>query len=1074
MEYGSRSHTSSSSPLPLLLRKKDSDESRILTSAEWHQLLVEWNEPPEYPRGGLIPDLVAEQVAQRPEAAAILCGEQRVRYGELDASAESLAVDLRRFGVGPEIVVGVLLERSPDMVATILAIWKCGGAYLPLDPELPAERMAWLLENGLGESGPRLVLTQRDLAARIPAATRVELALVEDLGESPGEGHGGGRLPLLPENPAYVIYTSGSTGRPKGIVISHRSLANRICWARGTEFGPDDAYLQKTTLTFDISLSEIWTPLASGGRCVLARPGGQRDPAYLADLIHRERITHASFPPPLLRLLLEVPGSAEKLRSLRVLITGGETVPPDLPRFALALLPGTKVYNRYGPTETTISCMSGACKPECEGETVPIGRGTARTRVYILDEELRPVPSMVPGELYLGGPGVARGYLRRPDLTAEKFVPDPFGGGAGERLYRTGDRAQWRPEGAVDFLGRVDYQVKVRGYRVEIEEVELILVEHPRVREAAVVPLQEAATGSCRLVACLVSRDGMPLDLGELRRFLGERLASYMIPAVFMPLQEMPHTLSGKIDRASLRALVTRFREAAPPPAAPRSGLEANLTGLFEELLEVSGIGVDESLLDRGGHSLLMVMLQTRLRNRLGIELELADIARHPSVGALARFITAGVPGAEITARQLAAEAELPADLRPSGHGGGGARAVLLTGATGFLGAHLLEQLLAQTRAQVFCLVRAADEAAARRSLRSAMERHGLWCEERARRIVAIAGDLGLPLLGLDDASFRELATTVGEVYHCGARVNLLYPYEALRAVNVGGTLEVLRLAVSGRAKTVHHVSTLSVLERRGPGSPGAAPEEPLDGEAASLEGGYRQSKWVAERLVESARQHGLPAVIYRPGWITGHSTTGVGNASDFLVRLIVASLQLGAAPELDAIEVCPTPVDYVSAALVWLSRRRQPAGALYHLINPQPAAFDHLIELVRELGYPVRKVPLRRWAADLAQYVAGAGDEYLAPLGGFLGRLRDELAVASPERREPPWRPIRFATVKTRKALAAGRLRCPPVDRRLLMVYLDALARQGLIPRPGTSPRACARRRDNVGAAERGEGGAP
>lgn len=1038
----------SSPPTP-----RGSEGSRGLTPAERHQILKEWNEPPEYPREGLMPDLVAEQVARRPEAIAIVFGDQRVRYRELAARAEGLAAGLRRLGAGPEVIVGLLLERSPDMVATILALWKCGAAYLPLDPELPTDRMTWLLADGLRGSGPRLVVTQRDLAARVPTAgTGVELALVEELGGSEVEGDNAGR-PLLRENVAYVIYTSGSTGRPKGIMISHGSLANRILWARGTEFGPDDAYLQKTTLTFDISLSEIWTPLASGGRCVLVRPGGQRDPTYLADLIHRERITHASFPPPLLRLLLEVPGSAEKLRSLRVLITGGETVPPDLPRLALQLLPGTNVYNRYGPTETTISCMSGACRPEGHGETVPIGRGTARTEVYILDEEMQPVPPMVPGELYLGGPGVARGYLGRPDLTAERFVPDPFGSAIGGRLYRTGDRACWRPEGVVDFLGRVDYQVKVRGYRVEIEEVELALVEHPKVREAAVVPLAEAATGSCRLVACLVSRDGATLDPGELRRFLADRLASYMIPAAFVPLEEMPHTLSGKIDRSALRELAIRDRHTAASADAPRSGLEGTLTGFFQDLLEVSGIGVDESLLDLGAHSLLMVTLQNRLRSELGIEVELADIVRNPSVGALARFIASEVPGAEITAEQLAAEAELPPEIRFSRNGRtapASARAVLLTGATGFLGAHLLDQLLVQTRAQVFCLVRAADDDAAGISLRRAMERHSLWREGGAqRRIVPLPGDLGRPLMGLDASSFHELATTIGAVYHCGAQVNLLYPYEALRAVNVGGTLEVLRFAVEGRAKTVHHVSTLSVLEREAHTPLDAALEEPLDGCGANLSGGYRQSKWVAERLVETARRRGLSAVIYRPGWITGHSITGMGSSSDFLIRLIVASLKLGVAPDLGNAEVCATPVDYVSSALVWLSRRRQSVGAVYHLTNPQGVTFHNLIELVRELGHPMRKASLRRWAADLAEFVAGADDEFLAPLGDFLGQLRDGPGPASPDRDAPPWHSLRFDTATTRAALAVGHLTCPSTDRRLLKVYLEALAQQGLVGPP-------------------------
>src|SRR4029077_7376258 len=305
---------------------------------------------------------------------------------------------------------------------------------------------------------------------------------------------------LLPDHPAYLIYTSGSTGHPKGIVVSHRSLANRILWACAAEVGPGDAFLHKTTLAFDVSLPEIFAPLVAGGRCVLAPPGGQRDLAALVDLIAREGVTHASFPPSFLKLLLEIPDAAAKLRSLRVLITGGETVPPALPAQLPALLPATTLYNRYGPTETTVSVLSGLCDGEYPGGIVPMGRPIARARVYVLDEEMRLLPPGVTGEIHIGGVCLARGYLARPALSAERFVPDPYGGEPGERLYRTGDRARWRPDGALEFLGRIDHQVKIRGFRVELGEVEAALSSAPGVREAVVVACDEAATGSRRLV----------------------------------------------------------------------------------------------------------------------------------------------------------------------------------------------------------------------------------------------------------------------------------------------------------------------------------------------------------------------------------------------------------------------------------------------------------------------------------------------------------------------------------------------------------------------------------------------
>ncbi|MFP5286602.1 MAG: non-ribosomal peptide synthetase, partial [Thermoanaerobaculia bacterium] len=414
-----------------------------LSEAARHQIAVEWNEPvPDYPDAGLLPDLLASRAAAQPDAVALVSGSERLSYRDLDAWANRLADRLRDLGAGPEVVVGILLERSPAMVAALMAVWKCGAAYLPLDPDYPPDRMAYILEDA--GSGPRIVVTDPGLADRIPGSG-VELFLVgspETEAEAASQATESHFPPLLPEHPAYLIYTSGSTGRPKGIVISHGALANRILWACAAEVGPDDVFLHKTTLTFDVSVPEIFAPLVAGGRCVLARPGGHRDLPYLAELIARESITHASFPPAALRLLLEIPDAAEKLRSLRVVITGGETVPPDLPGQVRAVLPVATLYNRYGPTEATISVLTGACDPDDGSALVPLGRPIARARVYVLDEQMRLLPPLEPGEIYIGGVCLARGYLNRPDLTARRFVPDPIGDEPGARLYRTGDRAR--------------------------------------------------------------------------------------------------------------------------------------------------------------------------------------------------------------------------------------------------------------------------------------------------------------------------------------------------------------------------------------------------------------------------------------------------------------------------------------------------------------------------------------------------------------------------------------------------------------------------------------------------------
>ena len=1034
-----------------------------LSAAERHRVAVEWDGvQPERREGGLLPDLVAARAAERPDAVALIAGSERVRYGELDARAGRLARALRWRGVGPEVVVGVLLERSPIQVAALLAIWKCGGAYLPLDPEHPADRMAYILRDGLRGPGPRIVIAERTLAGQLPDLG-VELFLLDAEGEAMGpEGDPEPGPALLPDHPAYVIYTSGSTGSPKGIVVSHRSLANRILWACAAEVGPGDAFLHKTTLTFDVSLPEIFAPLVAGGRCVMAPPGGQRDLAGLAGLIAREEVTLASFPPPALRLLLEVPGAAAKLRSLRVLVTGGETVPPDLPARVRAAVPAT-LYNRYGPTETTVSVLSGVCDGESPGGIVPMGRPIAGARVYVLDGRMRPLPPGAAGEIYIGGPGLARGYLARPALTAERFVPDPLGDEPGERLYRTGDLARWLPDGALEFLGRIDHQVKIRGFRVEIGEVEAALSAAPGVREAAVVACDEPATGSRRLVAFVVPEQ--PDVIEGLRRHLARRLAPYMIPSVCVPCADLPRTLSGKLDRAALaeRALDGSAAETAGAPA--RTELESALAGLLAELLGVKGIGVEDDFFELGCHSLLLMRFQARLREIAGAEVPLSDIVRNPSVRALARFLEAGAPGVEIGAAELAAEAVPGPEIRP--RPGLSApletpETVLLTGATGFLGSHLLAELLDRTPARVLCLVRVVDEEQGRHVLRRALERQGLWREGLDERIVPLPGDLGLPRLDLSRDAFTALAESVDAIHHCGAQVNYAYPYETLRAANVEGTRELLRLAVQGRPKALHHVSSLAVLERGPRSYPGAAPEEPLPADARGIAGGYRQSKWVAERLVQTAIERGVPAAIYRPGWITGSRRTGAANPADFLIRLIAGSLRAGLAPELGAVEACPTPVDWVAAGIVRLSLARRSLGGVFHLINPRPVALEGVLELLRDLGHPLERVPVHRWAAALAELAESGCCGPLEPLSGLLRRLGSETG----ERR---FQPMRFASAKTQGLLTNGSGGGPLVDRRLLESYLSSLLAEGAAS-PRTSSTRPLESSSTAGAEARGD----
>jgi len=545
-----------------------------------------------------LPALVAEQVRRTPDALAVVAEDGALTYGELGCRAAGAAERLRAMGVGPDTVVPVCLERSTDLAVGLLGVLAAGGAYLPLDPDHPPARLALQIEEA---HAPALV-AQRRLAARLPAFAGATCWVEE--AEGAGADLAG---PARPANLAYVIYTSGSTGRPKGVMVTHAAIANRLRWMQDAfPLTAEDRVLQKTPLTFDVSLWELFWPLLAGAVMVLARPGGHRDRAYLSDAIRRHRVTTVHFVPSLLADFLEEP-AARECRSLRRVFSSGEALPADLARRCLATL-DAELHNLYGPTEAAVDVTWWPCRRGDGEPAVPIGRPIANVRACVLDAGLRPAAEGAAGELWLGGVQLARGYLGRPGLTAERFLPDPFGEPGG-RLYRTGDEARWRPDGALDYLGRLDRQVKLRGVRIELGEVEAALRAHPAVADAA------ADVRGDRLVAWVVTRRAAGPD--ELRAYLAERLPGSMVPAAIAALPALPLTASGKLNRAALDPAPLAGEEAEGRrggrsenrPATPR---EREVAAAVAELLGLEEVGADDDFFALGGHSLLAVRLAAR------------------------------------------------------------------------------------------------------------------------------------------------------------------------------------------------------------------------------------------------------------------------------------------------------------------------------------------------------------------------------------------------------------------------------------------------------------------------------
>ncbi|MFP5284215.1 MAG: non-ribosomal peptide synthetase, partial [Thermoanaerobaculia bacterium] len=605
----------------------------LLTEAERAQLL-RWNATTRaLPGPELLHEIIAEQAARHPDAEAVVFAGRSLSYRELDEEANRWARFLRSRGVGPECLVGVCLDRSLEQIVGLCAVLKAGGAYVPLDPEHPAERLGFVLE----DTAAPLVLTQGSLAGRLPAgAVRVMVweevqPLVAQQSAAPLD------LAMSRDHLAYVIYTSDSTGRPKGAMLSHGSVRNRLLWGLEEQLGAGrKRVLYKAPLAFDVSVWEIFAPLLHGSTLVVTRPGAQGDSAYLAELMREQGVTHADFVPSLLQVFLdELRARGLSLPALERITCAGEALTNDLLERCRELLPACEVLNLYGPTEASLAVTYWHCEPGSARQPVPIGRPMWNACIHVLDRGWEPVPAGVPGEVCIGGVAPGRGYWRRPDLTADRFVPDGWGGEPGSRVYRSGDLGRWMADGTLEFLGRIDHQVKIRGFRIELGEIEAALLAHDGVRGAVVQAHDDGAHGP-RLVAYVVGNGSLP-EPQELRGHLRGLLPEYMVPAAFVVLPDLPLTHSGKVDRAALPKPDLRSRAYVPP----RNPVEQALTDIWTEVLGVDRVGVEDDFFALGGHSLLAPRLLARIEESLHVALPLRSVFESPTPAGLAETVLA-------------------------------------------------------------------------------------------------------------------------------------------------------------------------------------------------------------------------------------------------------------------------------------------------------------------------------------------------------------------------------------------------------------------------------------------------
>ncbi|GAA2262595.1 thioester reductase domain-containing protein [Streptomyces amakusaensis] len=1018
-------------------------ELAVLTPEDRERTAVTWAQgPPLAPGLPLAHEAFARAARRTPEAVAVEHEDVRLTFAELDAASGALAARLVAAGHGGGRV-GILLERSPELPVAVLAVLRAGGCCVPVDPAYPAERISLMLRDSAAAALLTTRRTLRDLAVDTAGA---EALFLEDTAERPASA----ALPAVSrDDPAYLIYTSGSTGLPKGVLMPHRALAGVIDrqLRRSSSHAPGPLRTaQFAPLSFDVAFQELFSTWGAGGTLVLVDETARRDPARLLALIDDSRVERLFLPYVALQQLAEYAAGtgtagARGGGSLREVVSAGEQlfITPAVRRFFTENTAAV-LDNQYGPSETHVVTAGALTGPPADWpDRAPVGRPVPGARVRILDDRLAPVPPGAVGELCLGGESLAIGYHGRPDITRRMFVPDPLT--PGERLYRSGDLGRFLPGGAIEFLGRRDGQIKVRGHRVELGEIESAAKAVPGVADA-VVTADTSLPHSTRLVAHYIPAGPTAPDAERLRAALREKLPAAMVPVMIVPVPGFPLTPSGKVDRAALPAPAAPGA-STPEPAPARTGPEHRMTEIWREVLGTGRIGADDDFFAHGGDSLLVVRLLLRVHEEWGVRLSLGSFFAAPTVRRMAALLTGPAlpagPGdpTRTAAPDLRADAELPPAIVPTP---APARVLdrpertFLTGATGFLGTFLLHELLRSSAdGLVHCLVRAPDTATGHKRLRAALDGYGLWKDSYTDRIAAVPGDLAEEGLGMPAGDFDGLARRVDTVFHCGAAVNLTQSYERLRRSNVRGTAEVLRLAALHGSVPLHHISTVGVHTAGGC----IRPEDPLP-PADTLRNGYAQSKWAAEALLEQARERGLRVSVHRPARICGATDSGLCQTSDYFWLLLKGCVEAGLAPADLEERFDLVPVDYVSRAVVALSRTPGAANRTFHLAAGDRVPLARAIGWLRSLGYAVGDVPLADWRRAVEREPANTAHPLLSllPADAFDAATRFSGAAV-------------FDATSTREALGGSGIHCPRVDEALFTRYVESHVRVGFLPPP-------------------------
>ncbi|KGO50783.1 hypothetical protein PEX2_063700 [Penicillium expansum] len=947
---------------------------------------------------------LVQRAKASPNAIAVVDGDTSLTYRELIARADILVEKLHEKSIKLGEPVCILLDSGYQQIISQIAVLRAGGTCVPIDPCIPSLRLVAMLH----DINSRFVITSKALMDRVSGfeIIQVEDATMQSITLSdtaPVRVQAG-----CPDtHRSYVFFTSGSTGQPKPIQVLACGVLHVLDSQPASLLDSSDHVALAMSPGFDFSIWAVWASLLAGGTAIQVPRAIVTDPIGFSDFMESRRVTAVIIPTALFNVIALYASTA--FRGLRHVLVGGEPLNVSAVRKVLIDGPPTNLWNGYGPTETTIYVT--ICRvdlQETQHPRISIGQAFGESKIYLLDGQLRNITGThQTGEICVAGPQISSGYLNRPKENEKQFIhvnAATLGeqGGRSIRLYRTGDLAQWRhSSGSLDYIGRADKQLKISGHRVELGDIERTLERHLHVASCAVI-LNKKETSEALAAFCIPVECETEVQWSEIINWAKEHLPYYMIPASIQTVQKFPLTSNGKVDR---NALISNFHKASSKQQesevqqSPRVDGQTDWLRLhLEELLNVSPLDPHKNIFSLGLDSLQAAQLIGTINYNNGKRVTQAQLHANATLESLAALLQSSAEvGVEPTqTKRWAQDSHLADDLvsppdwqsTKEGH-------VFLTGATGFLGAHLLHQLLSMPGVKkVACLARSRGDITANDRIQKALEKYDLWNDrlETTQKIIALDGELTDANLGLGEEKFSWLSNWASIVFHNGARVNWCEPYEALYEPNVLGTRNLIRLTTLGRRKTLHYISSLAVWNVTGfvNKTKQVFEDGPLAPHLGSLpyDMGYAQTKWVADEMVQRARARGLPAIIYRPGFVIGDKSQGYGNADDFFARMIMGSIQSGLFPYLPRLRLEYVTIDFVCSAILHIASKSENLGKSYHIVSPdvtQSVDLEETCSLLNQAGYPVKQVPYQEWLEWIQEHPGG-------PLEPLLPALQEQV----------------------------------------------------------------------------------